>query len=323
MVFASNGDQSAIEHNEHDFLQSIIFFLILLLSGVAFYLAILPITEMLIQNFLSGVVRNSGESVAYSLQQQLPVEKTSYYSQWAVDLYVKTPDEARYWFNPLLALFLPSALVGIIFAITTTMLFPSKIGFMSKKIEREINNVIHRFSFFKNGYYSRKEEEFFATDIMAASIRDLNEMADELKIPIEDLRILKKALVWQNSNSFVRFMKIKDAIRMYMRMYFTIKHSNTVLGMVYIGAAVLIVIIGLRGLKLVPSTQPSIILFALSLEFCFLIIYAITVIYSKEEIEEDSQQQSSKIEPSLSSTNFGSTKEVERMLRVFLKSGKK
>ena len=77
MVFASNGDQSAIEHNEHDFLQSIIFFLILLLSGVAFYLAILPITEMLIQNFLSGVVRNSGESVADSLQQQLPVEKTS------------------------------------------------------------------------------------------------------------------------------------------------------------------------------------------------------------------------------------------------------
>lgn len=324
MIFKPKTNKSFLELSEHDFQQRIVFIALLILSGGVFFVFLLPLTEILIQNFLSGEVRNSGEMVEYSLQQALPLIETSYYFHWAVDLYVKTPDWARYWFNPTLALVLPSILFGAFFAITITILLPENIGFMSRKIEREIISVVHRYSYLRCGYYSKKEEDLLSSEIINTSLRELNEMAEELGIPLEDLKILKKALIWRNSRFIGRLLKINDGFRMYMRMHFTVKYSNTVLGMVYIGAAVLIVIIGLRGLKLVPSTQPSIILFALSLEFCFLILYAITVIYSKEEDESDKDShQKPKIEQSLSNGSLGSAKEIERMLRVFLKSGKK
>ncbi len=324
MPIESKESKSYLELSEHDSLQVIIFNSIIVIVASAFFLALLPLIENLIQNFLSGVVYNSGEEVSYSLEQSEPQDETSYFFRWAVDLYVKTPDESRYWFNPTLALFLPSLLVGVLTAISITIMLPDNVGFMSRKIERELINLVHRFSYLRSGYYSRKEEALFAGDVKNASLRELNEMAEELKISLEDLRLLKKALIWRDSGMIKRLFRMNDGLIIYMRMHFTVKYSNAMLGLVYIGAAVLIVIIGLRGLKLVPSTQPTIILFALSLEFCFLILYAITVIYSKEEEEQDMDNQPrQQPETTLANGGFGTSKEIERMLRVFLKSERK
>jgi hypothetical protein len=110
---------------------------------------------------------------------------------------------------------------------------------------------------------------------------------------------------------------------MYMRFYFTVKYGNTVLGFVYIGAAVLIIIVGLRGLKFIPPTQPSVVLFALGLEFTLLVIYAFSLIYTKQDDEQEAEHSSKGTggtDYMYLSSDYGSSRDVEKLLRVFIKS---
>jgi hypothetical protein len=111
---------------------------------------------------------------------------------------------------------------------------------------------------------------------------------------------------------------------MYMRFYFSVKYSNTILGFVYIGAGVLIIIIGLRGLKFIPQTQPSLVIFALGLEFSLLITYAFTLMYTKQEEEStDHQPQQLQQDNALLTNNLGNMKEIENLLKVFIQTTKK
>ena len=57
--------------------------------------------------------------------------------------------------------------------------------------------------------------------------------------------------------------------------------------MAYGGAAVLIIAIGVRGLKLIPAARPSYILFAIFLEFSMLALMAVTLFYTEEEERMD------------------------------------
>jgi hypothetical protein len=72
-------------------------------------------------------------------------------------------------------------------------------------------------------------------------------------------------------------------VKFYMREYFTDRYANAVLGLVYIGAAILIIVIGIRGLKFLPATDPSVVLGALGLEFMLLITYAVVLMYGRTE----------------------------------------
>ncbi len=72
----------------------------------------------------------------------------------------------------------------------------------------------------------------------------------------------------------------------FMRRYFTHRYSNDVSGLAYIGAAILIGVIGLRGLKIIPPTQPTPVLAAISLEFCLLMLLGITLYFTPEDNED-------------------------------------
>jgi hypothetical protein len=72
-----------------------------------------------------------------------------------------------------------------------------------------------------------------------------------------------------------------------MSHHFTEKYSNNVTGLAYGGAALLIVAVGIRGLKFIPATKPSFILLAIFLEFTMLSLLAITLIYTEEEERMD------------------------------------
>ena len=93
---------------------------------------------------------------------------------------------------------------------------------------------------------------------------------------------------------------------------FSVKHYNKVLGLVYIGAAVLVIIVGLRGLgsivgdlAIIPSffidpasnkIDSDIVMFALILEFCMLMLLAAVTFFTPHdelinEGEEDSEKQ--------------------------------
>jgi hypothetical protein len=81
--------------------------------------------------------------------------------------------------------------------------------------------------------------------------------------------------------------KFFGGLRLYMAHHFTEKYSNNVTGLAYFGAAILIVIIGIRGLKFIPATKPSLILAAISLEGALLALLAFGLIYTGEEERVD------------------------------------
>lgn len=76
-------------------------------------------------------------------------------------------------------------------------------------------------------------------------------------------------------------------IATYMRFHFVEHYANTTQGLAYAGAAFLIIVVGIRGLKFIPAVKPSPILFALGIEFSMLCLLALTLLYTEEEERTD------------------------------------
>jgi hypothetical protein len=66
----------------------------------------------------------------------------------------------------------------------------------------------------------------------------------------------------------------------------TANYENNVQAMAYVGAAFLILMIGLRGIKFVSKTEPTLILLALELEFSLLLLLGAVIFYKPEEIKQ-------------------------------------
>jgi hypothetical protein len=99
---------------------------------------------------------------------------------------------------------------------------------------------------------------------------------------VKEIEDTKDSLMWRN-NHFL----FGKGLRLYMAHHFTEKYSNNVTGLAYGGAGVLIIAIGIRGLKLIPAARPSYILFAIFLEFSMLMLMAVTLFYTEEEERMD------------------------------------
>lgn len=125
-------------------------------------------------------------------------------------------------------------------------------------------------------------EEVFTSDMNLVVFRE-----EVLYLRIKEFFsdfVLKEIVDTQNGIAWARnrfqFMK---GLRLYMAHHFTEKYSNNVTGLAYFGAAILIVVIGVRGLKFIPSTRPSLILAAISLEGLMLALLAFGLVYTEEE----------------------------------------
>lgn len=309
--------KSYFELVEHNKTQLFIFFVFFVLFTVGFYIVALQVADLVIDDYLSGTIFNDGRYLEFNKDTPSVELKTDYYTNWAIDIYEKTPQEARYWINPSLSFVLPSALLAFGFAAIITALIPQSIGFIRQKIEREIINGLDKISYKKYGFHSYDSNDELILELMNADLRDLHEYVNEYGISMEDLKALTRGLRWLNGSTLYKIINISHGFTIYLRFYFAEKYSNTVLGLVYMGAAFLIIIIGMRGLKFIPSTQPSLVLFALGLEFSMLVVYAITLMFSKQE-EEVLDAENNK-ETVILSKEFGNTKEVDKLLRAFLK----
>ncbi len=78
-----------------------------------------------------------------------------------------------------------------------------------------------------------------------------------------------------------------DGMSTYMRFHFTEQYANMVTGAAYGGAAFLIFVVGVRGLKFIAPNEPSFVVFALGVEFSMLIMLATTMIFTVEEERTD------------------------------------
>lgn len=322
----NNSTKSFYELTEHNRLQVLVFFLLLLTSIFCVFMACLPLLQGFFEDFLNGTVYNkTGDFVSYSMETKEPMKGISYISSWAVDIYKNTSSESRYWFNPLLSMILITFMAGFGITVVLTSLLPRNIGYMRQKVERVIVNTIDKIVFITNHSHSDDEYERVIELILNADLQSLQNLSEEWNMTLEDLKILHKAVKWRENSFLYRATHFNDGIRAYMRFYFTVQYSNAVIGLVYIGAAVLIIIIGLRGLKFIPPTQPSLVLFALSLEFSLLITYAVTLMYGKqddEQLADSNKHTSNSTESILLGKDFGSSKEIENLLRVFINKKK-
>ncbi len=99
---------------------------------------------------------------------------------------------------------------------------------------------------------------------------------------MKEIEDTKGGLIWRRNRT--RFLK---GIRLYMSHHFTEKYANLVQGMAYGGAAILIVIVGIRGLKFIPANKPSLVLFSTFTEFSMLALLAFSLMYTEEEERMD------------------------------------
>jgi len=321
MVNKRKSEKSYFELTEHTTTQLIIFNLIAAVSIVTIFMLLLPIVQEFFETYMSGNVHNTtGEYYSYTIKTEEPTKGINYITSWAIDIEHRSAEDSRFWFNPALSMILESLIAGFAFAFLVTSLMPQSVGLMRQKIEREIINAVDKIAYNRSGFQSEEESLEIISLLKKAKLPDLMEYASEWQTNLDELILLQKGLKWKESGFLSRLVNINIGLSIYMRFYFTIKHSNTVLGLVYMGAAVLIIIIGLRGLKFIPPTQPSLVLFALGLEFSLLISYAFTIIYTKDEDNSSEISSGGGSNNFLLSNEFGSSKEVEKLLRVFIKT---
>lgn len=313
-----NKEQNYFELNEHNTLQVTVFVILIFSISIAFFYLLIPVAEYMFQGYLLGTVTNDGTSVNYLLDNGSTDIKTNMYLAWAVDIYKGTPQEARYWFNPLLSLSIPSMIFGVFLTFILSALLPQNIGYIRQKIERETAGLLDEICLKLYGFHSEVERNVLRKQIMNADLRDLHDYERDWQMSLEDLRVLNKAIKWINGGIFHKIIGINSGIKVYLRFYFTERYSNNIIGAVYMGAASLIIIIGLRGLKFIPANEPSLVLFALGLEFTLLIIYAFTLMYSRNEGDIPFNSHSNNNSTNIA--DIGNSREVEKLLKAFVKS---
>jgi hypothetical protein len=71
-------------------------------------------------------------------------------------------------------------------------------------------------------------------------------------------------------------------------------------------------------LKFIPASQPSLIFFALGLEFSLLFLYAFTLIFSKPEEVNDIGEPERETAKAGIFASTGNSHEIENLLRVFI-----
>lgn len=129
-------------------------------------------------------------------------------------------------------------------------------------------------------------EDVFTDDVDLVHFREMH-LFSRIKeffseFVLKEIEDTKNGLLWRRNHLY--FLK---GMRLYMSHHFTEKYSNNVTGLAYGGAAILIVAVGIRGLKFIPAVKPSAILLAIFLEFSMLSLLAITLVYTEEEERMD------------------------------------
>lgn len=315
-----NSDQNYFELNEHNTVQITTFVLLIFLFAIIFFFLFAPLTKYLFESYLLGKVTYDGTSVHYLLDVTSVEKPTNFFLSWAVDVYKGSPQETRYWFNPIFSLGIPCFVFGIFFAFIISALLPSNLGYINQKIVRETAGLLDELCLKLYGFHSEEERNQLRKLILNADLRDLHDYERDWGMAIEDLRVLNRAIKWLKSGYFHKILSLNNGLKVYLRFYFTERYSNNIIGAVYMGAASLIIIIGLRGLKFIPANEPSLVLFALGLEFTLLIVYAFTVMYSRNENDVAFNSNSSNLNYTNNIDEIGTSKEVEKLLKAFVKS---
>mgnify|MGYP000206357077 CR=1 FL=1 len=171
--------------------------------------------------------------------------------------------------------------------------------------EEEIGSSHRQVIGFDDAFDRNTDPVVFRNNVLYIRIRE--HFSEFVERSIEDI---KAAIGWQRNR-----LRIGSALRLYMAHHFTEQYSNNVTGFAYGGAALLIVAVGIRGLKFIPPTRPSLILGAIFLEFSMLALLAFTLFYTEEEERMDKMLK--KMEDA-SRSQLDILQEQQRDIRLFV-----
>jgi len=293
-------------------LQATLFGVLLVVSDILFFhLLALPVLEAIFRDSLGARI----DFVNRWYEWRLVVDLNS------GGIYNRDLEAKVYLFNPMLALAPVTIAMGFVVASIVSALLPPSVGLLRKNLEREIAQALHQLAENVYGIASQPlVAEEIALRIRTATTVQLHDIATEYGTSTDDLLLLQRALLWQ-SGGLRRIVFLASAVRLYLRNHFTIEYEQAVLGSIYVGAAVLIIIIGLRGLQFIPKERPSLVLFAIALEFVLLIAYAVTLMFSPSQ-ESPSRQRNELSEvfgaASIATSPLASFRYTEKLLRMFI-----
>ena len=248
--------------------------------------------------------KNPSEFILDMTGVERTVEKDGYAkpaSDWVVK--AETLGEHPINIKPWVTFGIFSIFFGFIMGVIITAMLPRQIGLISNKIERVIHDTIEKIDDQTGDKVSREEIERVTSP---NSKDDLTPIAKEFgPVIVSEIEDVRNANKWKRNK--ILFMK---GLRLYMVRHFSEHYSNNIQAFAYGGAAILIVVIGIRGLKFIPPTQPSILLLAISLEFTMLLLLAVTLYYTEEE------QRMDKLMTNLQESSEGQTYELINLVRT-------
>ena len=192
--------------------------------------------------------------------------------------FTQNNERTLYFLNPYLAIFPLHVFIAGVFAFLVSMYLPAgnNMAWIRAKLMREYDRV-----------GSLLEKQFDAHGV------DFRQMFDLSRIKREQLlrfTTLPQVVVSEVEDYIALHHYVEGKSRnfltpvlFYFRYRISASYGNLIQGLVSGGAAILIFVIGLRGLKLIPQEEPSLILMALSIEFILLIVLMFTFAGSAQE----------------------------------------
>ena len=298
--------------------QLVLFFAILFVTAFISWRGLMvPLAQTLFRDSFKAEITTTGDNLSDWTRWKIVVDPARATPD---SKYGEDGESKVYFFNPILSTLPLIAGIGAVVAVLICSVIDPKRGLIRQKIEREIIVTLHHYARIEYAEHSDSDLVELSDMIAKANLHRLHELEDHWHTSIRDLETLQRALLWRERSFIGRILYIRDALGLYMQQHFTIRYENSMMGLIYIGAAVLIIIIGLRGLQFIPKDSPSLVLFAISLEFMLLIVYAFTLMYTKAmEQSENSEAGLPELHSLFGSAAGGSSRQqAERLLRMFV-----
>lgn len=228
--------------------------------------------------------------------------------------------------------FLPSLLIGAVFALMISLAIPSSFGWMALLTERTIKQT-RSMLLLETGLDSESLDVLTMPDIQLQRLAEKNlETEKGLRAQMQNIwtamssarqqggssplpafgvipngyllqarsllvekirevfpQSLHHALVQLQSATQWQYHRLRlfSAFRIFMSQFFVPRYANRINGLAYAGAALLIIAIGLRGLKFIPPTHPGLILSAIVLESVLLLALGVSLYYQHAAAGEE------------------------------------
>lgn len=192
--------------------------------------------------------------------------------------YTMDSGQTLYFINPYIAFFPMHLFLAGIIAFLVSMYLPagSSLAWIRGKLMREYERV---------GSLLEKQFDAHGVDFNQMFSLSQREREQVLRFTTLPQVVVTEVEDYIALHSFVegKSRRFLTPVLFFFRYRISAAYGNLIQGLVSGGAAILIFVIGLRGLKLIPQEEPSLILMALSIEFILLIVLMITFAGSAQE----------------------------------------